>query len=157
MNNLIKTLAVAAFALAGTFVATTAQASAANFNVYFLVHNDDPTNSMIFSGTMPSTVAGLGTGSIAPGNNDPAAGHATYSDALPASGFTTSVNLTFETVGGGGSGACTFSISVKNDGNLLGYLLHFSVTPGSACTVPADQRSTTGQFTSPTYQLTWHS
>jgi hypothetical protein len=156
MKTLVKTLAVAAFALAGTFVATTAQASAANFNVYFKVHNADTNgNSMILVGTPPATVTGLSTGSTSPGGDNPSTGHATYSDVLPGSGLSKSVQLTFETAGGGGAGVCTFTIKVTNDGSPLGtYFLQFS-SDQPRCMVPGSVHSSTGQFTGTTYQLNW--
>ena len=155
MNNLVKTLAIAAFAAAGAFGVTTAQASASNFNVSFAVQNNDASNNMIVSGTIPSTVTGLSTSAISPGANNPASGHATYSDLLPI-GLAKSVSLTFQAQNGGG--ACTFTLAVSKDNNPLGaYLLHFSSDAPSRCTAPADVHSSTGQFTSQTYILSWKS
>ncbi|HEY0396338.1 MAG TPA: hypothetical protein VGD01_17815 [Candidatus Elarobacter sp.] len=154
MKNLVKTLALAAFALAGAFGATTAQASAANFNVYFAVHNADASASMERTGTLPGTITGLSGSSVAAGGNDPSSGHATYSNLLPGLSQTTSATLTYQKVGGGS--ACSFTISVKNDGNPLGaYLLHFTTDAPARCSVPSDARSATGQFTGQTYVLSW--
>lgn len=156
MNRLIKTLALAAFGLAGAFAATTAQASATNFNVSFLVHNGDPSVSMQrVTDPMPTTITGIGSvAAIPPGGNDPSTGNATYSDTLPTLNQTKSVSFVYGQSGGGAN--CTFTIAVSRDSNVQPYLLHFS-TDASACTVPGDVRSSNGQFTSQVYQLTWKS
>jgi hypothetical protein len=67
--------------------------------------------------------------------------------------------LTFETAGGGGAGACTFTLKVTNDGNPLGtYLLQFLSSDPTRCAVPGPARNNTGQFTpSPPYQFNWQS
>ena len=158
MNQLTKTLALAAVVLAGAFGATTAQASAANFNVNFVVQNNDASVSMIRSGSLPSTVTGPinPASAIAPGGSDPASGYATYSDQLPVLGFSKQVSLAYAKASDG-TQQCTFTIKVTHDGNAQPYLLH--ITSDSArCSVPSsDIRTSDGQFTSQTSLLGWSS
>jgi hypothetical protein len=158
MNHLTKALALAAVTLAGALGLTTAQASAANFNVNFAIKNADSSASMIRTSTTPSGVTGLidPAAAISAAGFDPATGNAVYSLALPGVGGDAHVNLDYANGSDGISNKCTFTIQVKRDSNvLLPYLLHFAKTPNTNCAVPADVRSSDGQFTSTTYTLNW--
>ena len=159
MNRSIKALALAAFALAAALGATTAQASAANFSVSFKVKNDDPTStiSMIRTSALPSTVTGLinPAASIASMAFDPNSGSASYIDSLPGLGSTTHVDLVYADASNGVSSACTFTITVGRDGNVLQpYYVTFSNHTTSRCVVPGDARSSNGVFAG-TFTLSW--
>jgi hypothetical protein len=156
MNRPLKALAIAAFALAGALGATAVQASAANFNVDFLVKNNDAAASMIRATVpAPSTISGLITpaAAISPGGTDPASGFAVYSDALPSVGALKQVSLSYTNASDGISNSCTFVLRVSKDTNALPYLLHIVAT--APCTAPADVRSSDGQFTAQAYVLSW--
>jgi hypothetical protein len=157
MNHLTKALALAAVTLAGALGLTTAQASAANFNVHFVVKNADSSASMIRAGSIPTGVTGLidPAAAIPAGGFDPAAGYAVYSASLPTGGNAVQVSLDYASASDGISNKCTFTIQVKHDLNVLPYLLHFVQAGAGNCTVPADVRSSDGQFTSTTYALSW--
>ena len=117
--------------------------------------NADPVASMIRETVPPpSGISNLITpaAAIAPGGYDPASGFATFSAALPTLGTSSQAVLEYAAVDG--SGACTFVIKVSHDLNPTPYLLHISVD-SNKCSVPADARSSTGQFTNQTYLLTW--
>jgi hypothetical protein len=154
MNRPLKALAIATFALAGALGATAVQASAANFNVDFVVKNNDASASMIRNTVpAPGTVSSFITPAtgIPPGGTDPASGYAVYSDVLPGLNAFKQVSFGYaNTVGGG---LCTFTLKVSKDSNTLPYLLHMSAT--GPCSVPADVRTSDGQFTSQTYVLSW--
>jgi hypothetical protein len=156
MIRLAKFLALAGLTLGGAFLTTAAQASAANFTVDFAMYNGDSTNSMIReTSPLPSTVTGLPAASaISPGGYDPASGFATYSDGLPSLGNPKSVSLEYWNANTQ-LGPCTFTIKVSYVGGTNPYLLHFSVSPTSPCTVPGDQSSSTGLFTGSTSILVW--
>jgi hypothetical protein len=157
MIRLAKFLALAGLTLGGAFLTTAAQASAANFTVDFAMYNGDSTNSMIReTSPLPSTVTGLinPPSAISPGGYDPASSFATYSDGLPAYPGSKSVQLEYENANTLGA-QCTFTIQVKNVGGTNPYVLHFSVSPTSPCSVPGDQSSSTGLFTGSTSILTW--
>jgi hypothetical protein len=156
MIRLVKLLALAGITLGGAFLTTAAQASAANFQVNFAIHNADSTNSMIrATNPLPGGIAGLNSiGAITPGGNDPTTGFATYSLGLPAAGHFTMVSLQYVNTGNSAD-ECSFTIKVSNVGGLNPYLLHFS-SDQSRCTVPADQQNATGLFTSTTYVLAWN-
>lgn len=159
MNRLTKTLALAAVALAGAFGATAAQASAANFNVSFLVKNNDSSASMIRSGSLPSGISGLPDPGVAvpAGGTDPSTGIATYSLPLPSVGITKQMSLVYARASDGTS-ACTFTIKVSHDTNSLPYLLQFSTSDTVRCAVPTGSiRTSDGQFTGQTYVLNWAS
>ncbi|MDB5028125.1 MAG: hypothetical protein JWO66_1814, partial [Candidatus Eremiobacteraeota bacterium] len=157
MNHLTKALALAAITLAGALGLTTAQASAANFNVNFAIKNADSSASMIRVGSLPAGVTGLivPAAAISAGGFDPSTGNAVYSAVLPVLGREAHVSLTYANASDGLSNQCTFTIQVKHDANVLPYLLHFSNVGMSSCTVPADVRTVDGQFTSATYTLNW--
>jgi hypothetical protein len=157
MNHLTKALALAAITLAGALGLTTAQASAANFNVNFAIKNADSSASMIRVGSLPAGVTGLivPAAAISAGGFDPATGNAVYSAALPVLFGEAHVSVTYANASDGTSNQCTFTIQVKHESNVLPYLLHFSNVGPSSCTVPADVRSSDGQFTSTTYTLNW--
>ena len=160
MNRSIKALALAAFALAAAFGATTAQASATNFNVKFNFKNMDPlptSYSMIRTSTLPATVTGLPAAWSVPRLSfDPSSGNAVYSDALPGVGLYKQVSIDYSNASDGVSNRCSFTIKVSRDLNVSPYLLHFSTT-SSSCIVPGDVRSSDGQFTSTAYELDWSS
>jgi hypothetical protein len=158
MNRLTKTLALAAGVIAGALGATAAQASAANFNVNFALHNLDASASMIrVTSPLPSGVSGLidPAAAISPGGYDPATGNAVFSRALPALFTSIQTTLKYANASDGISNPCTFTIQVSKDLNPSPYLLHFSVDDTTHCSVPADVRSSTGQFPSQTYVLNW--
>jgi len=156
MNRLVKVLALAAATFGGAFLTTAAQASAANFNVSFAIHNNDATYNMIRqTDPLPSGVTGLikPPTAISPGNSDPASSFATFSLPLPSLHASEQAPLVYSK-DTDSTDFCTFTIQVKNVGGALPYVLHIS-SDQSRCTVPADQYSTTGQFTSSTSFLVW--
>jgi hypothetical protein len=156
MNRLVKLLALAAATLGGAFLTTAAQASAANFNVSFAIHNNDSTYNMIRqTDPLPSGVTGLivPPSAISPGNNDPASSFATYSLGLPRTGQEVHTSLVYSK-DTDSTDFCTFTIDVKNVGGSLPYVLHFS-SDQARCTVPADTSSAAGQFTSITSIVNW--
>jgi hypothetical protein len=155
MLRSLKALALTAVLAGGALTLTVAPASAANLNVYFNVLNNDSSQNMgIIS--ISSTISGLSAGPISPGAYDPASGHATWSDALPVVGGTAKT-ASFTTQIYGGGAPCTFTLRMIKDTNMLPYLLQVSNNgAGSRCPVPADQRSSDGQFTSTT-TLPWAS
>jgi hypothetical protein len=156
MNRLGKILALAAATLGGAFLTTAAQASAANFNVSFAIHNNDSTFNMIRQTVPePSGVTGLivPPSAISPGSNDPATGFATFSRMLPSPGNYQQVSLAYAK-DTDPTDFCTFTIKVSNVGGSLPYLLHFS-SDQARCTVPADQSTANGQFTGSTALLSW--
>lgn len=155
MIRSLKALALAAVGAAGILAATVAPAAAANFNVYFAVQNNDSSNNMGIV-NIASTVTGLSGGPISPGALDPSSGHATYSDALPGVGASKNTTFTAE-IFSTSSAQCNFTIKVSHDTNMLPYLAHFSVDQTSRCSVPADQRTSDGQFTATTPVLGWAS
>lgn len=159
MNRSIKALALAAFALAAAFGATTAQASANNFSVNFKIKNAEPVNSdnMIRTSSLPSTVTGLinPPANIAPQAFDPNSGTALYSDTLPLPGQTAHVDMSYANASDGVSNQCTFTITVGHDSNVLQpYYVHFSNNGASRCVIPGDARSSNGVF-SGTFTLSW--
>jgi hypothetical protein len=156
MIRLVKLLALAGITLGGAFLTTAAQASAANFNVSFAIHNADSTNSMIrTTNPLPTGVSGLNPiGAILPAGNDPTTGFATYSAGLPALNRSASVSLEYVN-SGNSADECTFTIQVSNIGGLNPYKLHFS-SDQARCTVPADQQNSTGTFTSMTSVVNWN-
>jgi hypothetical protein len=140
----------------GAFLTTAAQASAANFNVSFAIHNNDSTFNMIRqTSPLPSGVTGLinPAAAISPGNNDPATGNATFSRMLPSPGGSAQTSLVYSK-DTDSTDFCTFTIKVTNVGGSLPYLLHFS-SDQTRCTVPADQSTANGQFTASTAILSW--
>jgi hypothetical protein len=156
MIRFVKLLALAGITFGGAFLTTAAQASAANFNVSFAIHNADSTNSMIRNTTpLPSGVTGLinPPAAILPGGNDPAAGFATYSAGLPLRGAFASATLQYVN-SGNSADECTFTIKVSNVGGVNPYLLHFA-SDQARCTVPADQQNASGVFTSTTSVVNW--
>ena len=156
MNRLVKLLALAAATLGSAFLTTAAQASAANFNVSFAIHNNDSTYNMIRqTSPLPSGVTGLinPAAAISPGNNDPATSFGTFSGPLPALHNSEQASLVYSK-DTDSSDFCTFTIQVKNVGGSLPYVLHFT-SDQTRCTVPADQNSANGQFTSSTSFLDW--
>ena len=156
MNRHGKILALAAVTFGGAFLTTAAQASAANFNVSFAIHNNDSTFNMIRqTSPLPSGVTGLinPAAAISPGNNDPATGFATYSLPLPGIGGEVHTSLVYSK-DTDSTDFCTFTIQVKNVGGLSPYVLHLS-SDQTRCTVPADTSSANGQFTSSTSLLNW--
>jgi hypothetical protein len=156
MTRLTKTLALAAVVLAGAFGATAAQASA-NFLVDFSIQNKDSSVSMIrITTSVPGTITGLinPPAAIPAGGSDPSSGYAQWSDTLPALGHSTSVSLTYARASDGGA-PCQFTMTVSHDTNSNPYLLSFTVSPTSPCTVPSSARSLTGQFTTQTYSPGW--
>jgi hypothetical protein len=156
MNRLAKVLALAAVTLGGAFLTTAAQASAANFNVSFAIHNNDSAYNMIRqTDPLPSGVTGLikPPTAISPGNNDPASSFATYSLPLPGLLNPASVSMKYSK-DTDSTDECTFTIEVKNVGGATPYLLHFS-TDQARCTVPGDVYSANGQFTGTTYLVGW--
>jgi hypothetical protein len=155
MIRSFKVLALAAMTTAGALAATAAQASAANFNVYFAVQNNDASQNMGIV-NIPSTVSGLGGGPISPGGLDPSTGHALWSDLLPALGFSRSITFTANRYADSTSG-CNFTLKVTHDSNPSPYLLQFSVDNTSRCSVPAAVRTSDGQFTAQTSVLGWSS
>lgn len=158
MKDMTKALALAALALAGAFLGTAAQASAANFNVSFAVKNNDASPAMIRTSAIPSGVTGLinPAAAISAGGTDPASGFATWSGPLPALHASAQVSLTY-TQSDGVSSPCTFTMTIAHDTNSQPYLLQFSNGGVSRCTVPASVRSADGQFTNQTYVLGWSS
>jgi hypothetical protein len=158
MNRLAKILALAAVTLGGAFLTTAAQASAANFSVSFAIHNNDSTYNMIRqTDPLPSGVTGLikPPTAISPGNNDPATSFATFSGMLPALNHPEQTSLVYSK-DTDSTDFCTFTIKVSNVGGSLPYVLHIT-SDQSRCTVPADQNSANGQFTSSTSVLAWKS
>jgi hypothetical protein len=155
MIRLVKLLALAGITLGGAFLTTAAQASAANFNVSFAIHNADTSISMIRNTTpLPTGVTGLinPPAAISPGNNDPASGFATYSLTLPTAGHPQSTSLQYVNVNNS-LDECTFAIKVSFVTGPM-YLLHFS-SDQSRCTVPADQQNSNGIFTGTTSIVNW--
>ena len=151
-------LALAAFALAGALGATAAQASAANFTVNFAVKNNDASVPMIRSTVpLPTGVTGLidPAAAILAGGTDPATGNAVYSAPLPTLVSPRQVQLAYAKASDS-TASCTFTIKVSRDGNVLPYLLHFA-SDNARCLVPADQRTSDGQFTAQTSILDWAS
>jgi len=156
MTRLVKLLALAGITFGGAFLTTAAQASAANFQVNFAIHNADSTNSMIRATTpLPAGVVGLinPPTAISAGNNDPASGFATYEGALPGFGQHSSETVQYVNTNNS-SDECTFTIQISNVGGANPYKLHFS-SDQSRCTVPADQQNATGVFTGTTFVLGW--
>jgi len=161
MNRTTTALALAAFALAAAFGATTAQASAANFNVSFVMKNVDPSSSVSMirvTDPLPSTVTGLiaPPAAIARLSFDPNSGNATYSEALPTLTQPRQVSFVYAKAADG-SAPCTFTIKMTRDSNPSPYLLHFTSSDSARCIVPGDARSSDGQFTSGVYELDWSS
>ena len=157
MNRITSLLALSAIVVAGAFAGTAAQASAANVNVQFKLHNADPSANMIRSGALPSTISGLinPAASIAPGSDDPASGFALFSAPIPGVNNSVSASLTYVNANDGFSNGCTFTITVTRNG-VASYNLSFSVVNGSShCTVPGSVNNTNGQFTNTTYLLDW--
>lgn len=157
MNRITKTLALAAVVLAGAFGATTAQASAALFHVNFKVVDNSASDSMIrITDPLPTGVSGLiaPPSAIAVGGSDPASGNGSWSGTLPALNSSTSLTLTYGRASDNG-GQCAFTMTITHDANASPYLLQFSVSPTSACTVPSSVRTSDGQFTAQTYILSW--
>ncbi len=118
MNRLTKVLALAGLTLGGAFLTTAAQASAANFNVSFAIHNNDTSASMIRqTDPLPSGVTNLRTPPVAisPGGNDPASGFATFSLTLPLLGQNSHVSVAYANYADP-TDFCTFTIEVKNIG-----------------------------------------
>ena len=158
MNRLVKVLALAGVTLGGAFLTTAAQASAANFNVSFAIHNNDSTYNMIRqTSPLPSGVTGLinPAAAISPGNNDPATSFATFSGMPPGLNHSVQTSLVYSK-DTDSTDYCTFTIQVKNVGGSLPYVLHI-FSDQSRCTVPADQYSADGQFTSSTSVVAWRS
>jgi hypothetical protein len=161
MNRPIKALALAAFALAAAFGATTAQASATNFSVSFKIKNLDPLQtsySMIRISSIPSTVSGLinPASAIARLGTDPGSGTGTYADTLPLVNHFTQVSLTYANASDSVSQQCTFTIRVSRDSNSLPYLVHFT-SDQARCAVPGDARTSDGQFTATPFEMDWSS
>ncbi len=154
MIHSLKALALAAATAAAALAGTVAPAAAANFNVYFAVQNNDASASMGIT-SIGSGITGLGAGPIAAGGLDPATGHAVYSDALPALGGYKSTSFTANVYGSPTGSPCTFTLKVTKDTNALPYLLHFGVDNASRCAVPADVRTSDGEFTAQTYVVGW--
>lgn len=156
MNRLVKVLALATATLGGAFLTTAAQASAANFNVSFAIHNNDSTYNMIRqTDPLPSGVTGLikPPTAISPGNNDPASSFATYSLVLPTVGNSVFVNLKYSK-DTDSTDECTFTIRISNVSGPTPYELQF-MSDQARCTVPSAVYSTNGQFTGTTYILNW--
>jgi hypothetical protein len=154
MINPTKALALAAFALAGAFLGTAAQASAANFNVSFAIKNNDASLSMIRTSSVPVGVTGLPNPSvsIAPGGSE----SGTWSATLPALHASAQILLTYAQASDGVSSPCSFTVKISHDTNVQPYLLEFSNNGGpSRCSVPASARTSDGQFTSQTYTMGW--
>ncbi len=158
MIRSLKALAIAAAVVGGALGATAAQASAANFTVYFAVQDNDASNNMgLFN--VPSSVTGLSAGPISPGATDPSAGgHGVWSDTLPPLGQYKSVPIQAGVYSNDAS-PCSFTLQISHDSNPKPYLLQISVDTPSRCTVPtiSNPRTTDGQFTSQTYILGWTS
>ncbi|MEA2785616.1 MAG: hypothetical protein QOF71_1720 [Candidatus Eremiobacteraeota bacterium] len=158
MNRITSFLALSAIVVAGAFAGTAAQASAANVNVQFKVHNADTSASMIRSGAPSSGISGLinPAAAILPGGDDPATGFALFS--LPAPNLNNSVQgtVSYANASDGISNLCTFTITVTRTA-ASSYQLGFSVSNNNShCTAPSGPvNSTTGQFTSTTYELDW--
>ena len=157
MNRVTSFLALSAIVVAGAFAGTAAQASA-NVNVNFKVHNADASASMIRSGAPSSGISGLinPAAAILPGGDDPATGFALFSLPPPSVGNAVSGSVSYANASDGVSNICTFTITVTRTA-LSSYSLTFGVgNNNSHCTVPSGTvNSSTGQFTSTTYELDW--
>lgn len=157
MNRITKTLALAAVVLAGAFGATAAQASAANFNVDFKVVNGDSVSMIRITDPLPSGISGVTNPPSAITASDPPSGNAVWSGVLPGLNTSTSVSLTYGRASDNGA-QCTFTMKITHDSNANPYLLQFSVSPTSPCSVGTTSvRTSDGQFTAQTYVLNWHS
>lgn len=157
MNRITSFLALSAIVVAGAFAGTAAQASAANVNVQFKVHNADTSASMIRSGTTSTYMSGLinPPASIAPGGDDPATGFALFSAPTPAVNNSVSGSVSYAKASDGLSSRCTFAITVTRNG-VSSYALSFQLLTNSGhCAVPAGGTNTNGQFTTTTYELDW--
>ena len=158
MNRITSFLALSAIVVAGAFAGTAAQASAANVNVQFKVHNADPSASMIRSGAPSSYMSGLisPAASIAPGGADPASGFALFSAPAPSLNNSVQGSVSYANASDGISNLCTFTITVTRNGP-ASYGLSFSVANNAShCTVPSGSvTNSTGQFTTTTYELDW--
>ena len=159
MKRITSFLALSAIVVAGAFAGTAAQASAANVNVNFKVHNADGlSQSMIRSGAPSSGISGLinPAAAILPGGDDPATGFALFSLPVPNVNSSVQGTVSYANASDGISNLCTFTITVQRNG-LSSYLLAFSVVNNSShCSVPSGiVNSSTGQFTSTTYELDW--
>jgi len=157
MNRITSFLALSAIVVAGAFAGTAAQASAANVNVDFKVHNGDASASMIRSGSPSPYMSGLisPAASIPPGGDDPASGFAVLSAPVPNIHGSIQGSVAYANANDGVSNLCTFTITITRTA-AASFLLHFSVAPsGTPCSVPGDATNSDGQFTSLTYQLTW--
>jgi hypothetical protein len=158
MNRITSFLALSAIVVAGAFAGTAAQASAANVNVQFKVHNADTSASMIRSGAPSAGISSLISPavSISPGNDDPASGFALFSLPAPAPGSSVSGSVSYASANDGVSNLCTFTITVTRNA-FASYTLSFSVfNNASHCSVPSGSvTNSTGQFTNTTYVLDW--
>ena len=157
MNRITSFLALSAIVVAGAFAGTAAQASA-NVNVNFKVHNADASASMIRSGAPSSGISGLinPAAAILPGGDDPASGFALFSLPAPNTGSSVQGTVSYANASDGISNLCTFTITVTRNA-AASYALTFSAANNSShCTVPSGTvNSSTGQFTSTTYELDW--
>ena len=157
MNRITSFLALSAIVVAGAFAGTAAQASAANVNMQFKVHDADASASMIRSGAPSSGISGLisPAAAILAGNDDPASGSALFSLPVPAVSKYVQGTVSYANASNGLSNLCTFTITVTRTA-IASFTLHFSVGPsGNNCSVPADASNSDGQFTSTTYALNW--
>ena len=156
MNRITSFLALSAIVVAGAFSATAAQASANNVIVDFTVHNADSAESMIRSGSLPSTFSGLITppSAIGPGGDDPSSGYAQFIAPAPAVGHSVQGSLTYVDANLMNVG-CTFTITVSRSAP-NSYGLAFSVSNnGTHCSVPAGGSNSDGLFTTSSYTLSW--
>ena len=159
MNRVTSFLALSAIVVAGAFAGTATQASA-NLNVHFKVRDADTTASMIRSAAPSSGISGLinPAAAILPGSDDPATGFALFSLAPPNVNDSVQGTVSYANASDGVSNLCTFTITVTRTA-LSSYQLGFSVANNNShCAVPGGTvTSSTGQFTSTTYELDWHS
>ncbi len=158
MNRFSSFLALSAIVVAGAFAGTAAQASAANVNVDFKIHNaDGSANSMIRSGAPDTGISGLisPAAAISPGNDDPASGFALFSLPEPSQGNFVKASVSYANANDGLSNLCKFTIEVSHTAPNT-YKLHYSLVQNNAhCSVPGDQTNANGQFTTTTYALNW--
>jgi hypothetical protein len=157
MNRFTSFLALSAIVVAGAFAGTAAQASAANVNVQFNVHDADASASMIRVGAPSAGITGLisPAASISPGSDDPASGFALFSVPIPNVNQSVQGSVSYANANDGFSDLCTFTITVTRTAPAA-YTLSFSVAQTTAhCSVPAGASNSNGQFTTATYRLDW--
>ena len=157
MNRITSFLALSAIVVAGAFAGTAAQASAANVNVDFKVHNADASASMIRSGAPSSDdqrADQSGGGDLARRRRSGERVRAVLRCRAPAVGGSVSGSGSYANASDGVSNLCTFTITVTRTGaerRTSAFLSRRRTARRAACRPTCTNSD--GQFTSTTYAL----